>query len=142
MQEINRRDLLLGACATGVATAVAGGTAKRPAFGGESRNSDRPFRFCLNTSTIRGQNLSIEEEIEIAAKAGYSGIEPWIREIKRYQERGGKLKDLKSRIADAGLTVESAIGFASWIVDDDQKRLKGLETAKQDMDLVRQIGGS
>ena len=141
MQELNRRDLLLGVCATGAATAVVGSARNCPALEGDGK-ALRPFRFCLNTSTIRGQKLSLVEEIEIAAKAGYSGIEPWIREIRQYQEAGGKLRDLKGRIADAGLTVESAIGFASWIVDDDQKRSQGLETAKQDMELVRQIGGS
>jgi 2-keto-myo-inositol isomerase len=30
--------------------------------------------------------------------------------------------DLKKRISDCGLTVESAIGFAEWIVDDDARR--------------------
>jgi len=122
-------------------SAVVGSARNCPALEGDGK-ALRPFRFCLNTSTIRGQKLSLVEEIEIAAKAGYSGIEPWIREIRQYQEAGGKLRDLKGRIADAGLTVESAIGFASWIVDDDQKRSQGLETAKQDMELVRQIGGS
>ena len=33
------------------------------------------FTYCLNTSTIMGQNLGIEEEINITAKAGYDGIE-------------------------------------------------------------------
>jgi len=37
--------------------------------------------------------------------------------------------------------VESAIGFASWIVDDDAARKKGLEQARYDMDLVQQLGG-
>src|SRR2546421_8392592 len=36
-----------------------------------------PFGYCLNTSTIRGQNLPLAEEIEIASKAGFSAIEPW-----------------------------------------------------------------
>lgn len=141
MQTLNRRELLLGACAASAATAVVGNANKCLARE-ENSKAHLPFRFCLNTSTIRGQKLSLVEEIEIAAKAGYSGIEPWIREIRQYQETGGKLKDLKRRIADAGLTVESAIGFASWIVDDDQERAQGLETAKQDMELVKQIGGA
>jgi sugar phosphate isomerase/epimerase len=38
--------------------------------------------------------------------------------------------------------VESAIGFAEWIVDDDARRAKGLEQARRDMDLVQQIGGT
>src|SRR5205814_9253735 len=37
--------------------------------------------------------------------------------------------------------VESAIGISEWIVDDEGKRQKGLETARRAMDMVRQIGG-
>src|SRR5262249_8178904 len=44
-------------------------------------------------------------------------------------------------IQDAGLRVESAIGFPEWIVDDEARRKKGLEDARRAMDLVRQIGG-
>jgi sugar phosphate isomerase/epimerase len=51
------------------------------------------------------------------------------------------LLDLRKKIADAGLKVESAIGFAEWIVDDDERRKKGLETAKRDMEMVLTIGG-
>jgi 2-keto-myo-inositol isomerase len=98
-------------------------------------------RYCFNTSTIRGQKLSLIEEIDIAAHAGYQAIEPWIGEIQTYVERGGSLPDLKKRIVDCGLTVESAIGFAEWIVEDEARRTKGLEQARLDMDLVQQIGG-
>ncbi len=99
------------------------------------------FHYSLNTSTIRGQKLSLVEEIDIAADAGYQAIEPWISEMQAYVERGGSLPDLKKRIADRGLTVESAIGFAEWIVDDEPRRTKGLEQARHEMDLVQQIGG-
>lgn len=99
------------------------------------------FRYCLNTSTIRGQTEDIVEQIDIASKAGYDSIEPWIRHLEKYVEGGGTLADLKKRIDDAGLTVESAIGFAKWIVTDDNERQAGLETAKKDMDMLAQIGG-
>lgn len=99
------------------------------------------FRYGLNTSTIQGQKLSLVEEIEIAAQAGYQAIEPWINEIERYVEGGGSLPELKRRIEDMGLTVEGAIGFAEWIVDDDARRARGFETARRDMELVAQIGG-
>jgi sugar phosphate isomerase/epimerase len=100
------------------------------------------FRYCFNTSTIRGQKLTLVEEIDIAAKAGYQAIEPWIGEIETHVEKGGSLADLKKRIADHGLSVESAIGFAEWIVDDEARRTRGLEQARRDMDLVQQIGGT
>ncbi len=106
--------------------------------------AEPPFRYCLNMSTIRdaaGQPRPIIEQVDIAIKAGYDAIEPWMREIQQYVEEGGSLKDLRRRIEDGGLTVESAIGFATWIVDDQQKRAEGLETAKRDMQLLQGIGG-
>ena len=79
--------------------------------------------------------------MEVAAKAGFTAVEPWINEINDYVKKGGALKDLAKRIGDLGLTVEDAIGFDEWIVDDDDRRAKGLEGMKRDMDLVAQIGG-
>ncbi|KPL20544.1 MAG: xylose isomerase [Phycisphaerae bacterium SM1_79] len=100
-----------------------------------------PFRYCLNTSTIRGQKLSLEKEIEITAQAGYNAIEPWVEKIHGYVRDGGNLKDIRNKISDSGLTVESAISFFQWVVDDDAERAKGLEQVKRDMDALAQIGG-
>lgn len=107
--------------------------------------SSRPFRYCLNTSTVRdaeGKPRGIVELIEIARKAGYSAIEPWLSELNAYLEAGGTAKELAKRFADAGLAVPDCIGFAEWLVDDDSRRKKGLEQAKRDMALVAEIGGS
>ena len=103
------------------------------------------FSFCLNTSTVRdpaGKSRPITEVIDIAAKAGYQAVEPWLSELDEYKKGGGPLKDLGKRIADAGLQVPDAIGFAEWIVEDPARRKKGLEQAKRDMDTVRQVGGT
>jgi 2-keto-myo-inositol isomerase len=101
-----------------------------------------PFGYCLNTSTIRGQKLPVTAEVGIAARAGYQGIEPWIRELEEFVKGGGSLKDLAKQVRDLGLQVPSAIGFAEWIVDDPARRKKGLEQAKRDMDLTQQMGGT
>lgn len=106
-----------------------------------TRPANEPFGYCLNTSTLSGQNLGIVKLVEIVAGAGFSAIEPWLRELDAYADSGGSLDDLRKRIADAGLTVESAIGFAPWIVNDDAARTKGLEQMKRDMDRVAKIGG-
>ncbi len=88
---------------------------------------DTSIRLCLNTSTISGQKLTMPQQVEVCAKAGYQGIEPWIRDLRQYIEGGGSLKDLRKSIEDEGLTVESAIGFARWIVDNEDERKAGLE---------------
>ena len=100
------------------------------------------IRYCLNMSTIRGQKLPIDQQIDVAGKAGYDAIEPWLGDINKYKTSGGKLSDLRKQIADHGMTVESGIGFANWIVDDDQRRAQGLENAKKDMDTLAAIGGT
>ena len=48
---------------------------------------------------------------------------------------------VRQRIADLGLSVESAIAFPQWLVDDSGKRALGMEQAKRDMDAVARIGG-
>jgi sugar phosphate isomerase/epimerase len=98
------------------------------------------FRYSLNTSTISGQKLTLAQEIEIAAKAGYDGIEPWIRELDAYVKGGGTLKDLATMLADKRLFVPNAIGFFEWIVDDDARRAKGLAEAARLMDMLAQLG--
>ncbi len=123
------------------AGAVAGAGLLEAAPGRPSPAPAGGFRFCLNFSTIRGQNLDLAGEIEIAAKAGYDAIEPWIGKLREFVAKGGSLKDLRRRINDHGLTVESAIGFATWIVDDEKLRAKGMEDAKRDMELLAAIGG-
>ncbi|HEV3340671.1 MAG TPA: sugar phosphate isomerase/epimerase family protein [Pirellulales bacterium] len=136
---MTRRHILAQAGVALGATAAAGTQASAEP---KAKTSPEPFAYCLNTSTIRGQKLGIEQEIELAAKAGYDAIEPWINEIDDYVKQGGLLKDLAKRIRDHGLKVASAIGFAQWIVDDESQRAKGLEEAKRTMDLVAQLGGT
>jgi sugar phosphate isomerase/epimerase len=107
----------------------------------EEKPLPEPFGYCLNTSTISGQKLTITESADIAAKAGYQGIEPWIRELDAHVKAGGSLSDLGKRIRDLGLSVESTIGFFEWVVDDDARREKGLDEAKRNFEMVQQIGG-
>jgi len=133
---LGRAGLLAGA-------ALTGGTLRPIAASASSdtRQAKNPFRYCLNTATIRGQKLGIVKEIEVAAQAGYDAIEPWVDGLEAYVRSGGKPAELRSRILDSGLTVESAIGFPEWVVDDEARRSKGMERAKHEMDLVAQIGG-
>jgi sugar phosphate isomerase/epimerase len=97
-------------------------------------------RMCLNTSTIREAKIPLNKLVDMVADAGYQGIEPWIREIDTFVEAGGKLSEVKKQIKDRGMTMESAIGFPAWAVDDESKRTQGIEEAKRCMDLVLQLG--
>jgi len=100
------------------------------------------FRTCLNTSTLRGYALPLSQIVDIAAQAGFEALEPWIEELEAHEKAGGSLEDLRSKISDLGLSVQGAIGFAEWIVDDETRRRAGLEQARRDMELVARIGGT
>jgi 2-keto-myo-inositol isomerase len=108
---------------------------------GPSPDDRSGFRYCLNTATISGYRLNLADQIEVAAKAGYQAIEPWVSSIHEYGDGKTTLADLRKRIADGGLTVESAIAFPEWIVEDPGRRAKGLEQVRRDMEVVAQIGG-
>jgi sugar phosphate isomerase/epimerase len=95
----------------------------------------------LNTATIRAKKLPLLEAIEITAKAGYDAIEPWIDEIDLYESSGGNLDELRAIIEDFGLTVEGAIGFFEWLSDDEDRRRKGLDEARRNMEMLALIGG-
>lgn len=116
--------------------------AARSARAEAERSADEPFGYCLNTSTIQGQKLGLSQEITLAGKAGFHALEPWIREMDEHVKGGGSLRDLGKQIHDEGMTVESAIGFFEWVVDDDARRAKALEEARRNMEMVRELGGT
>jgi 2-keto-myo-inositol isomerase len=141
-QHLTRRQALLrGGLLAGAAMAATPASLLRGASAPTASAVDSAVVYCLNTGTIRGQKLGLVKEIEIAAQAGYQAIEPWIEAIDQYAKGGGNLKELKTRLGDLGLTMESAIGFPEWIVDDDTRRAAGLERARREMDMVAQLGG-
>jgi sugar phosphate isomerase/epimerase len=123
------------------------GTVTAAAAAGSLRAEDKKpalrelFGYCLNTSTLHGQKLDLAQVVDIAARAGYQAIEPWLFELEQYAQGGRSLRQLGQRIRDRGLTVPSAIAFPEWIVDDVARRKKGFEDTRRAMDLVRQIGG-
>ena len=139
MQPITRRTALwAGAAGWAAALAPVGATAAEEV---SAASKKLPFRFSLNTATIRGQKLPVPQQVRITAEAGYDAIEPWLRDLEEFAQGGGNLDDVRKQIADAGLTVESAIGFPAWCVDDDAARGRGLEQLKRDMELILRIGG-
>ncbi len=137
---VSRREMLTWSC-----VGLGGATLAPAAMAAAAENgsaSAGPFAYCFNTATILGQKLRLDEEVDITAKAGYQAIEPWVRNIQRYVDEGGSLADMKKNIADLGLSVASAIGFASWAAEDDAARAKGLEQFRHDLELVAAIGGT
>ncbi len=98
------------------------------------------FSFCLNTSTIQGQKPGLKGYLDIAAKAGYDGVELWIRDIQEYLDAGNSISGLKKYIQDSKLKFENAIGFAPWMVDDEDKRKAGMQQMEKEMEILAALG--
>ena len=101
-----------------------------------------PFRVSLNTATIRGYQLPVEEQINLCAEAGFDGIELWISDVETYIEQGGTAEELGRRIKQHGLVLENMIAFSTWIADDPTQRAEGVRKMRQDMELTARLGGA
>ena len=140
---LTRRGLLALAPALACSGLTAGSALAVERQAGQApRPADEPFGYCLNTSTIRGHQLTLAREVELASEAGYHALEPWISELDAHVKAGGSLYDLGRQIRDHHLSIESAIGFFEWAVDDDAKRRKALDEARRNMEMVRAVGGT
>jgi sugar phosphate isomerase/epimerase len=96
--------------------------------------------FCLNTATIRGQNLPLDQQLKIAKEAGYDGIEPWLGDMDKYVASGKSLADLGKWAKDNNLAIEGCIGFPEWLSNDLTKRKNSLEQLKKDLEKLIALG--
>jgi sugar phosphate isomerase/epimerase len=70
------------------------------------------FGYCLNASTIRG--TAILRQIEVAALAGYGGIELWFADVDTHLASGGTIADLRHALEERGLVVPTLIYLGGW----------------------------
>ncbi|MCE7056665.1 sugar phosphate isomerase/epimerase [Algoriphagus sp. AGSA1] len=131
---MNRRNLLK-TIALGAATLPL-----TPAFASSTKKKDATLLFSLNTSTLRGQKLNLPKIIEVAAKAGYDGIELWISELEAYLQTGKSLASLKKLFNDAKIIPVNAIGFAPWMAQETTKSKAGFEQMEKEMGMLAEIG--
>lgn len=105
-----------------------------------SPKTSTQFKYSLNTSTIRGQKLSLPKIIELAARAGYNGFEPWMMEIEAYVKEGKTLASLKKLASDAGLEFFDCIGFPTWMAQDEEKSKVGFTQMEKEMGILAELG--
>lgn len=129
-----RRNLLKSLALAPLAAAVGTSTAQA-----QPKKESR-FKFSLNTSTIRGQKLGLPEIIELAARAGYDGFEPWMMEIQGYLDSGKSLASLKKLASDAGLDFFDCIGFPTWMAQDAEKSKAGFSQMEKEMGILADLG--
>lgn len=111
-----------------------------PVFAQTHKKKESSFKFSLNTSTIRGQKLSLPQIIELCAKTGYDGFEPWMMEIQAYFETGKSVASLKKLAADAGVEFFDCIGFPTWMAQDEEKSKTGFAQMEKEMGILADLG--
>lgn len=103
-------------------------------------------RLCLNLGTIRNYNLDLLQELKVAKEAGYRSVELWLDRLSDYTKEGDKpfaskkLAELKKFLDDEGLQVENGIGFATWIMNEEDRRADGLDELKRQAEALAAIG--
>ncbi|HSF52570.1 MAG TPA: sugar phosphate isomerase/epimerase [Algoriphagus sp.] len=114
--------------------------ASAPVFGHSPEKKESSFKFSLNTSTIRGQKLSLPQIIELCAKTGYDGFEPWMMEIEAYLKEGKTVASLKKLASDAGIEFFDCIGFPTWMAQDEEKSKTGFAQMEKEMGILADLG--
>ncbi|MCA6078837.1 sugar phosphate isomerase/epimerase family protein [Fulvivirga sedimenti] len=135
---MNRRNFVAGIGMGAVSAAIPSTKAISPAQEKRYQKGRSPWPICLDTATIRP--ASLEEKIEIAAKAGFDAIEPWDMELAEYEASGGNLKELGQRIRDLGLFAPSMIGLWGCIPDSEEKFQASLAATRNRMRMASEIG--
>jgi 2-keto-myo-inositol isomerase len=97
------------------------------------------FSYCLNTSTIRSQGASVVDAIDVAADAGYAGIEPWVSELDAWVEAGGTLATVRDHASRRGIGIVNLIAFFEWAVPEPERRAAGLAEARRCFAMARQL---
>jgi sugar phosphate isomerase/epimerase len=103
---------------------------------GKESGKQSIFRYCLNTSTISGKNQDLHRYIEVASKAGYNGIEVWVRDVESALNAGHSLPSIKRFSEDHGIRFENAIGFAPWMAEGEE----GFIQMEKEMLMLAEIG--
>lgn len=98
------------------------------------------FKIALNASTLFPFKLDVEQQIKVAAEAGYEGIELWMRDIEAYLAQGGSLSALKRTLDQSGLVLANTIAFFKWADQDEKTREEGFQQAKKEMTLMADLG--
>lgn len=101
----------------------------------------RPFRISMNVSTLSAYHLSVPEQIEACAEAGFDGIELWGRDVEAFVTGGGSYEALRRILESSGLVLENMISFAPWFADDPEQRQEGLRMIRDEMERVARLGG-
>ncbi|MCC7492240.1 MAG: sugar phosphate isomerase/epimerase [Fimbriimonadaceae bacterium] len=76
------------------------------------------MQLCLNTSCFCSpfveSTVPLATKVAVAAEAGYTHLEMWIKELDDHVAAGGSLAEVKALLDDHGLTCPSVITLFGW----------------------------
>ena len=96
-------------------------------------------KFAVNASTLRGYNLTLLDQMKVAALSGFRGYEPWMKDI-RAAKADGTFADVCRIARDSGVSFVNGIAFGQWVNPDSKIRAEGIEETKRDMALLAEMG--
>lgn len=99
-----------------------------------------PFMSSLNASTLMPFRLGLREQIQVAAEAGYEGIEIWVKDMEAYIGAGNSLRSLRDEMKELGIEIPNAIAFFRWADQDEEVREEAMRQAKREMEMLAELG--
>lgn len=96
------------------------------------------FQYSLNSSTIKTTPLL--RKIEVAATAGYAGIELWHDDLDAHLQSGGSLQDVRKCVVDHGLQVPTTIHMKDWFQPAGAEHVAAMEIAKRKLEQAAIVG--
>ena len=139
-----RRKFLAGAGAAASSLALAGlaGNTRAQEDPTENRSARQPNRIAVSTYSYwryrRDTKLPIEDCIELAARAGFDGVE--ILHVQMGDESNPYLQMLKQRAFRLGLDLCGFSTHQSFVSPDKETRQKNVEHTKHCIELAYRLG--
>ena len=96
-------------------------------------------KLALNASTLRGYGLGLYDQVKAALAGGFTGYEPWLKDVHAAKADGTFAKAVALARA-GGLTFVNGIAFGQWASPDVSVRAAGLEETKRDMAALAEMG--
>jgi sugar phosphate isomerase/epimerase len=96
------------------------------------------FRYSLNSSTIKP--TPILRKIEVAAQAGYEGIELWHSDIDAHVQSGGTVQEIRHCVDDHGLHVPTTIHIHNWFQPAGPEHVQAMDEAKRKIENTAAVG--
>ncbi|MBO7722074.1 MAG: sugar phosphate isomerase/epimerase [Kiritimatiellae bacterium] len=96
-------------------------------------------KIAINPATIRGYGLSLKDQVEAAVEAGFTGFEPWLKDVHAARARG-EFEDAVKIARDGGVEFINGIAFGPWAHPDAGIRAVAMEETKRDMEALAEMG--